>query len=260
MPEDTSRNINDFTGQWAILPAKIRYDKALPANAKLIYAEIAAKINEVGYCFCHNRHFAERFGLKPDTVSSLIKRLERAGYIKIDIGCERANAERRRIYLTAKPYEFEGIGFKSSTLEKSEGVSDLNPVPIENKELKLNPPIVPQEGDGEEKQKKPRRKREPKKEPDWKPERFAAFWEAYPRGESKQAAIAAWDKLKPSDELLIIMAKALKRQMQTEAWQNNIGIPYASTWLNNARWTDVVTQPGTAKKQRKEAERLQVWS
>ena len=52
-----------FTGQWAILPARVRYDRTLPANAKLIYAEIAAKINEEGYCFCYNQYFADRFGL-----------------------------------------------------------------------------------------------------------------------------------------------------------------------------------------------------
>ena len=48
----------------------------------------------------------------------------------------------------------------------------------------------------------------------------------------------AWDKLKPSDELLAVIARALTRQMATEEWQRGIGIPYASTYLNNERWTD----------------------
>ena len=42
-----SVHCTEFTGQWAILPARVRYDRSLPANAKLIYAEIAAKINAV---------------------------------------------------------------------------------------------------------------------------------------------------------------------------------------------------------------------
>lgn len=79
----------------------------------------------------------------------------------------------------------------------------------------------------------------PKAAPDWKPERFARFWDYYPRGESKQAAIRAWDKLKPSDELIDEMAQALRRQIGSEAWRSGVGIPYASTWLNNQRWTDV---------------------
>ena len=106
--------ITNFTGQWAILPARVRYDKQLPANAKLIYAEIAAKINEEGFCFCHNAYFSERLGIKRDTVSTLIKRLEDAEYIRIDVDVSRVNSDRRRIYLTSKPYEW--------------GVSDLNRV------------------------------------------------------------------------------------------------------------------------------------
>ena len=101
------------------------------------------------------------------------------------------------------------------------------------------PPIVPQR----------RRKRETKKQPDWKPERFAAFWEVYPRGESKQAAIAAWDKLKPDDELLAVMGRALKRQLRSEEWQRNIGIAYASTWLNKRRWEDEPRAPVCAPMQ-----------
>ena len=100
-----------------------------------------------------------------------------------------------------------------------------------SKDLSNTPPIVPQRG---------RARKEPKKAPDWKPDRFAAFWEYYPRGESKQAAIAAWDKLRPDDELIATMGKALKRQKQTETWQRGVGIPYASTYLNQRRWEDEV--------------------
>ena len=81
--------ITNFTGQWAILPARVRYDKQLPANAKLIYAEIAAKINEEGFCFCHNAYFSERLGIKRDTVSTLIKRLEDAEYSEMQNKTER---------------------------------------------------------------------------------------------------------------------------------------------------------------------------
>lgn len=87
------------------------------------------------------------------------------------------------------------------------------------------------------------KKRAAKAAPDWKPDRFAGFWDYYPRGESKQAAIRAWDKLQPSDELINEMASALRRQMESESWQDGVGIPYASTWLNNQRWTDVSKSP-----------------
>lgn len=98
------------------------------------------------------------------------------------------------------------------------------------------PPIVPQKPKG-------KGRREHKEQPDWKPERFKSFWEAYPRGESKQAAINAWDKLKPDDIMLGEMARGLLKQLKSEQWLGGIGIPYASTWLNQRRWTDEVKAP-----------------
>lgn len=225
----------------------MRYDKQLPANAKLIYAEIAAKINEEGFCFCHNAYFSERLGIKRDTVSTLIKRLEDAEYIRIDVDVSRVNNDRRRIYLTSKPYEWGvsdlnrvppikgGTPEKSGTGNKSERVPDLNPIPIENNNLKYNTPYNPPEA-----LPAPAEEHGPK----WKPERFEKFWAYYPCHKSKKAAVKAWDKLKPSDELLAVIARALTRQMATEEWQRGIGIPYASTYLNNERWTDEIGPAG----------------
>lgn len=248
--------MSEFTGQWAILPAMVRYDKSLPANAKLIYAEIAAKINESGWCFCQNKYFAERLGIKPDTVSSLVKRLEAAEYISIDVDPTRINADRRRIYLTSKPYQFGepgGIGFKSGTGKKSDTVSDLNPIPIENNNLKYNPPIAPQgaerAADGDDKPKpKPKRKRAAKAVPDWEPEMFERFWALYPRGEDRQGAVREWDKLAPDRELMQTMSAALRRQMESEDWRRGIGIPYACRWISKRRWEDEKRElPGEAE-------------
>lgn len=111
------------------------------------------------------------------------------------------------------------------------------------------PPYNPPKGDGESKPKRSRRSSEPKEAPDWKPDRFQAFWDAYPRGESKQAAIKAWDKLKPDDALLVTMAKGLKQAMASEDWQRGIGIPYASTWINQRKWTDEARAPIPAQRQ-----------
>ena len=88
-----------------------------------------------------------------------------------------------------------------------------------------------------------RRRREPKEAPDWKPERFEKFWQLYPRGEAKQAAIRAWDALKADDELLIVMGRALLSQMASREWTEGVGVPYASTWLNQRRWTDTSKTP-----------------
>lgn len=101
------------------------------------------------------------------------------------------------------------------------------------------------------KKKNKKEKRGPKSAPDWKPERFAKFWDWYRthcRGENKQAAIRAWDKLKPDDALIDRMGKTLQKQIQSEDWQRGVGIPYASTWLNNARWDDEPKVAGVDQK------------
>ena len=74
--------------------------------------------------------------------------------------------------------------------------------------------------------------------PSWKPERFSGLWDYYPRHTSKQAAVKAWDKLKPSDELIAQMGRALRRQKAWDEWQRGIGIPHLSTYLNQRRWED----------------------
>ena len=136
----------------------------------------------------------------------------------------------------------------------------------------ITPPIVPHEGDGgplrhgsavpplpegearegeagehgdvSESDTPPKRKRRAAKSaPDYRPDTFARFWAAYPRGEDKQGAIAAWDELKPDDATLQAMSRALVRQKASEEWQRGIGIPYAVRWLRRRRWEDEIKAP-----------------
>lgn len=52
-------------GYWAVLPAKVRYDKTLRPNAKLLYAEITALADARGYCWATNGYLAELFEIAP---------------------------------------------------------------------------------------------------------------------------------------------------------------------------------------------------
>ena len=66
---------------YAIIPANVRYDKQLSANAKLLYGEITALCNEKGYCWAGNSYFSELYGVSDRAVSRWIKELSVRGYI-----------------------------------------------------------------------------------------------------------------------------------------------------------------------------------
>lgn len=79
-----------------------------------------------------------------------------------------------------------------------------------------------------------------KKKADGLDENFSRFWSAYPRRVGRGAALKAWEKVNPSDELTQLILDAVKAQSQSEQWSRDNGafIPHPSTWLNQTRWLD----------------------
>lgn len=71
-------------------------------------------------------------------------------------------------------------------------------------------------------------------------EKFERFWACYPRKAGKGNARKIFAKLKPSEELLEKMLKAIELAKQSPQWQRDGGqyIPYPATWLNQERWED----------------------
>jgi len=72
-------------GYYAILPANVRYDKALKPMEKIMYAEITALSNKDGFCTASNRYFAELYEADEATVSRWISKLNAANYINVFI-------------------------------------------------------------------------------------------------------------------------------------------------------------------------------
>lgn len=113
-----------------------------------------------------------------------------------------------------------------------------------------NPPNPP-EGEVAQPAEKPKRRRTraAKAVPDWEPERFEKFWQAYPRDEDRARAVEQWDALPKDKELmkrfegdgkklLDEIALGLQRHLACEDWRNRIGVPYAFRWLRDRRWNE----------------------
>ena len=225
-------------GYWAVLPASVRYDHKLPAAAKLLYAEISSLAEATGYCFASNDYFMSLYAMSERTLQRHLKSLEAGGHITIVDGD--GGACRRKIYAGANPLRENPVkndGVDAGTPSKMSPNPVKNVAPTLNNKNNNNTPQSPPGGEGVPKARK-RRRSEPKEQPDWKPARFNGFWNFYPVHKSKQSAIRAWDELKPSDELIAEIGKALRRQKTEDEWSRGIGIPYAATYLRQERWKD----------------------
>lgn len=194
--------------------------------------------NERGYCWATNEQLGRGLGIASRTVSALVSQLAGRDLIRVQVIRDPDTNEvvERRIWMLMPKIRIEDVDTphakNGDTLTQKQAIPHAQNGAEKNKDNYI-PPKAPQGGR--------RSRREVKVAPDWKPERFAGFWEFYRthcRGESKQAAIRAWDRLKPDDSLINRMGRALQHQIQSQDWQAGIGIPYASTWLNNLRWED----------------------
>lgn len=198
-----------------------------------------------------------------DAIRSAIRELTDAGYItRAQTHSEAGTFSGYDYIVHETPAASPSSGFPTMEKPTTEKPTTENPTLRNTERLStILPPIVPHEGDvGDdnpsvsgaaadsslctrepEREEKPKRKRRATKSaPDYRPDTFARFWAAYPRGEDKQGAIAAWDELKPDDATLQAMSRALVRQKASEEWQRGIGIPYAVRWLRRRRWEDEI--------------------
>ena len=216
-----------FRSLYSVIPAKVRDDRALRPNAKLLYGELSALTQAEGYCWAYNAYLAELFGLSVKTVEALIKQLRDRGHIQVEVERDPETQEvlRRKIWICGP------AGIAVPPPLKIEGENNNNII-LTSKDSPYSPPA------GDKLARKRKQSNGPKAAPDWKPERFQAFWDAYPCGKSKQAAIKAWDNLRPDEALLVTMAKGLQKALTSEDWKRGIGIPYAATWINQRRWED----------------------
>ena len=76
-------------------------------------------------------------------------------------------------------------------------------------------------------------------------ERFARWWEVWPRKVARKAAERAFERIAPDDELLDRMIAAVRTQMERDSrFREAQYTPHPATWLNGEEWNN--TYDGTA--------------
>lgn len=84
---------------FAVIPAKVRYDKTLPMGARMLYGEFTALSNEKGYCYASNNYFASLYEVTPQAISKWINLLADKKYISIDYIRDGKLVRERHIYI-----------------------------------------------------------------------------------------------------------------------------------------------------------------
>lgn len=93
-------NNTESPNYYAIIPANVRYDTELPANAKLLYGEITALCNAEGYCWASNKYFAGLYNTTTRAVSRWLKALSDKGYIESKLQYKQGSKEVETRYIT----------------------------------------------------------------------------------------------------------------------------------------------------------------
>lgn len=99
--------MEDKNSYYVIIPAKVRYDKKLNPNAKLLYGEIKALCNKEGYCWTGNTSFSKMYKVSKTSISKWISNLEENGYIKTKLIHKEGSKQvlKRHITLIEDPIE-----------------------------------------------------------------------------------------------------------------------------------------------------------
>lgn len=217
---------------FTLLPNQLLRDKSLSLTAKGLFAVMASYPEDWEYSV---RGLAADVGCGRDMIRSALQNLEKSGYLLREQVHTESGKFAGNLYVLYDEKISPLPGFPAPGNPLPENPTQQNK--DITKERITNPPISPQGGRG--------RRKAHKDAPDWQPDRFAGFWGFYPpKGrKDKQAAIRAWDKLRPDDALIAAIGRALRMLKSSEDWQRGVGIPYAATFLNGERWHDADSLP-----------------
>lgn len=123
-------------GYYAVIPADVRYDDRIPPNAKLLYGEISALIGAEGYCFASNQYFSQIYKMSNETISRLISKLEKAGYIQRQVVKDSSGQiVSRKLYLTVSMPRIQAPdNVNTGSADEQGGIDKKNNTPCAKKQ------------------------------------------------------------------------------------------------------------------------------
>lgn len=204
----------DFKGVW--IPKDVWLDTNLTMLEKGILVEIDSLDMSDDGCWASNEYLATFCQCSIPKVASAVSKLVDLGYIK------RESFDGRRRKLKSCLSFFRRQTYKNYK-------ADLKKVDANN--TTINQEIIHT----------PR-----KKAKTVFTDGFDEFWAVYPKKDAKQAAIKAWDKLKPDDDLKQAIIAGVQRDIDGR-WKGaeRRYIPNPTTYLNQRRWEDEITPTKT---------------
>jgi len=220
---------------YAIIPANIRYDKRLNANAKLLFGEITALSNERGYCWASNAYFADLYEVSTTSISSWIKRLKEFGYIKSEVIYKEGSKEILHRYISLIT---EGIqeNLQTPIQENLQDNITVNNNTFNNTN-NIDEPIPDINTDS-----KPNHK--PNKKNQEKEDSFNIFWELYNKKKNREKSFQLWCKIDPS--LYQDIYNHVKIYRKTK---EGTEYPYhPNNYLKDKHWNDELLNNDSTKK------------
>lgn len=217
--EDNNRSF------YAIIPANVRYDNSLNANAKLLYGEITALCNEKGYCWATNDYFSKLYNVSKTTISRWIKDLRDNGYVNVGLIYKQGTKEIDYRYIQICG---EGIN-KNDNTPIVKNIKENNTLLNNTLNNTFNKNI-------KEIEKNIIKKR--KENSDTLLLEFEEVWSFYPKKQGKKEALDFYIKARKEGiekDTIINSIKKYVEYIKTTGWQQYRD---GSRWFRNKGWED----------------------
>jgi hypothetical protein len=136
--------LKDYPNYFAVIPARVRYDKTLCSDAKLLYGEISALCNVKGYCWAQNDYFARLYNVSDRTIQRWLTSLKTAGVVSVEYSFKAGTKEieSRKIRITAP--QADSPDRSKSAAEKTPPAKSAEPEPPAMRETPADGSAAPE--------------------------------------------------------------------------------------------------------------------